>query len=361
MAELSPWQDPRTWTAIGSLCIGISGFTFGIATTVWNRRESRLDALSKVLQPLIKAAQHLRKANNARRDREQLRLSFPDLAKAQEASKRLEDLMTTYTESIKEAEKEFRQAESEFAPRAFRFPDKIAALTRKTFTIVSEYSSFVSKGMFDRADLHFALFRDDFNAISKIGRGWRLADPFEGIKQRWQKPKPKEVTPPFGLGKKELAAIWELVEKKAFNQTNNSFAVHAPKKLLAHPEILESDRIIAELDDSVFVVVFQDGTTRMLTLPEFVVFLHELISLKLHIDDVTAMLQNRPASQVQPASVEVEIKGNINLRDIMRPEMVKSLLKTVDFSNVPSDELDGVSHAGSEESVEQQPQEDAAP
>src|SRR5438105_4269471 len=71
------WADPRTWTAIGSLAVGFVGLLYGVLSGKWNRRESRLDALSKILQPLVKAAQELLLANNCRRRCEQLKLSFP--------------------------------------------------------------------------------------------------------------------------------------------------------------------------------------------------------------------------------------------------------------------------------------------
>src|SRR4051812_21659585 len=96
------WDDPKTWIAAGAICVTILSLTYTILSNYWNRHESRLDALAKVLRPLARAAQHLDKANKSRQKREQLRISFPNQQTAQEASKRLEMFMGEYSDGIKD-------------------------------------------------------------------------------------------------------------------------------------------------------------------------------------------------------------------------------------------------------------------
>ena len=333
MPSEKPALDLSTWISIGGFVIGASGFLFGILSFFWNRRESRLDALSKVLQPMVRAAQHLYNANQARRKCEQLRISFPNPTAAREAQKRHGEFYQAYTESIKESETEFRRAESEFAARYFRFPDAISRLTNQALQTLSEFARLVNDGLFDKADLTLAKFRDDHRRIAKVGRGWRLADPLEGIKAHFRRQDRKEVKSPFALSREEFKSIMDLLEKRATSQAGNTFAVHPPKKLLERPEIASSDRVIEELEDSVFVVVFQDGTTKLLSLVELMVFTYNLIVLQMQAHEVNEMLRTAP-----PAETRIQVQFALNLAEIMRPETVKVLLSKIEFSPVASDE-----------------------
>ena len=96
----SIWADPRTWTAIASLVLGFIGLLYGVLSGRWSRRETRLDALSKVLQPMVKAAQQLHLANGCRRRCEQLKLSFPNTQTAPDAVQRVSVLVQEYGEHI---------------------------------------------------------------------------------------------------------------------------------------------------------------------------------------------------------------------------------------------------------------------
>jgi len=126
-----------------------------------------------------------------------------------------------------------------------------------------------------------------------------------------------------------------LVNKRATSQSGNSFAVHPPRKLLARPEIATSDRVIEELEDSVFHVVFQDGTKRLLTLVELMVFISQLIFIHFQLRDIDAMMR---AASPSGGEAEIKVKMNLNIAAIMRLEMVKALLTKVEFSPVASDD-----------------------
>lgn len=326
------WSDPRTLISIGSLGLGVLGFLFGILSFRWNRRESRLDALSKILQPLVKAAQHLHDANTCRRTCEQLKASFPVPEAAPEATQRVAMMAADYGVHVKEARDAFRLGESELASRSFRFPDKVAKLVGKAVESLSEFGRLVNGGIFDKADLQFVKFRDDYGQITKVGRGWRLADPLEGIKRYFRKKKHEAAKSRYDLTECEMDAILELVHKRATSQARNTFAVHPPKKLLDRPEIAQSETAIEQLDQSVFVAVFQDGTSKKMSFVELMVFTFNLIVLAQQYHDVTRMMLAVPEA---PRDIKVSVRFSIN--EIMRPEMVRFLLSKISFSTVASD------------------------
>lgn len=331
MPPENAWSDPRTWISIGSLGVGVLGFLFGILSFRWNRRESRLDALSRILQPMVKAAQHLHDANTCRRTCEQLKASFPVPEAAPEATQRVAMMVADYGVHVKEARDAFRLGESELASRSFRFPDKVAKLVGKAVESLSEFGRLVNGGLFDKADLQFVKFRDDYGQITKVGRGWRLADPLEGIKRYFRKKK-RATTHRYDLTEREMDAILELVHKRATSQARNTFAVHPPKKLLDRPEIAQSETAIEQLDQSVFLVAFQDGTTKKMSFIELMVFTFNLIVLAQQQHDVTRMMLAVPEA---PRDIEVSVRFSID--EIMRPEMVRLLLSKISFSNVASD------------------------
>jgi hypothetical protein len=313
--------------------LGSCGFLFGVLSYRWNRRESRLEALSKILQPLTKAAQHLHEANGRRRRCEHLRFSFPNADPTSEAAQQINRLITEYGEDIKASHDDFRLAESEFASRSFRFPDKISRLVQKARDSLSEFGRLVNEGLFDKADLQFIKFRDDYGQISRVGRGWRLADPFEGLKRHFRREKTdKGKVNRYDLSEKDMHAIMELVQKRATTQARNTFTVHPPKKLLDHPEIAKSERVIEDLEDSIFSVVFQDGTAKMMTLVELMVFTYNLIILAQQYAEVSRMME-----AVEPAQRAISVTVRQSIDEIMRPEMVRFLLERISFAETPSD------------------------
>jgi len=235
---------------------------------------------------------------------------------------------------MKEASENSQLAQSGFASRCFRFPDRISRLIDRTVGNLTESGRLINSGLFDRADLELASFRDNYAQILRDARGWRLMDPLEGLRKRFKRdePRPKEKDE-LGLSEMDVEAIMELVYKRATSQRQNIFAVHPPKKLLDHPELLTSDKIIDELKDSVFNVVFQDGTARLMTLAELAFFTFNLILLKQRMIEVEQMMKAVPGSG--PRSVEV--KETISLNEMMRPAMVRLLLDKIAFSELPSD------------------------
>ena len=347
----NPWLDPRTLLAIGGLTVGVLGLLFGIFRDKWSRRESRLDALGKILHPLVRAAQDLMKANNSRRTCEQLKHSFPlppqttlegvDPEKqfpqaTAEVVQRVNSMVEEYGRLMDSSEKNFRDAESEFATRHFRFPTKIAKQIKELQLTLSELGRLINNGFFDKADLQLAQFRDQYKQITDTAKGWRLADPFEGILNRFRKqdkPDGEQKRSEFDLTPEEMEGVMELVHKRATTQSQNTFAVHPPQKIIDDPKIIESDNVIDELKDSVFAVVFQDGTVKMLSLPELMAFNFNLIVLA----HEWAQLEKMVAAAKPDALTKFNVSFQFAMDHIMTPETVKVLLSKFEFSDTASD------------------------
>lgn len=329
------WFEPGTLIALGGVLIGAFGILFGILSHRWSRRESRLDALGKILQPMVRSAQFLFRANTNRRKCEQLKHSYPDPESAPEVIQRVNAMIEEYGELITRSEGEFRTAESEFASRHFRFPDRISRAINRTQESLSELGRLVNAGLFDKADVQLARFRDEYKQITDTARGWRLADPFEGIRKRFtsKRREASESEFEFELTPEEMDGILELLHKRVTTHAQNSFVVHPPKRMIDDPTIMKSDDVIDQLRDSVFSVVFQDGTAKMLSLPELMAFTFNLIVFAQQAAELNAMVQ---AAKPQ-GEREFQVSFQFAMQEIMRPEMVKVLLDKIDFAETPSD------------------------
>lgn len=326
--------DLATIVVVASPIIGLAGLLFGILSHRWTRRESRLQALTEVLRPFIRAMQELNDANNRRRTCEQLRRSFPDPSQAPDVVERVNSMVEQYNELLEAGLKECKAFEFELTTRHFRFPDRLAATLKVARDDVFHFGQLVSDGRFDQADIYFAKIKDQFKRIGGYARGWRLADPFEWLKVRfngWRKQK-TPIPSRFALTQTEMNRIFELVHKRATTQSKSPFAIHPPKKLLDNPGIAEADDVIEQLDDSIFEVIFQDGTYAMFSLTELMVFTYQLIFLSSQAAEVDKMFQH-----VESGEFTVQITYHFREDDIMRPEIVKTLLSKIEFSDSPSD------------------------
>lgn len=345
----NPWHDPRTVIAIGGLTVGILGFFFGIFRDKWSRRESRLDALGKILNPLVRGGQDLMRANNARRKAEQLKHSFPEVRdsvihgaettppfpqQTAEVVHYVNSLLESYERYNKSSEINFRDAESELATKHFRFPASISKQLKELHEILGELGRLVNAGFFEKADLQLAKFRDQYKVVSETAKGWRLADPFEGMLRHFRKDDiPDECHSEFELTKEEMDGVLELIHRRGSTQSKNTFAVHPPQKILDNPTLIESDDVIQELKDSVFTVVFQDGTTKMLSLPEIMAFNFNLVVLSQEMEQLSKMVE--AAEPTVPTKFNVSFQ--FSMQQIMTPEIVKVLLSKFMFSDTPSD------------------------
>jgi len=327
-------HDQQDWL---SLLIGIGGL-IGIVYTIishrWNKRESRLDALTRVLDPMVRAAQNLHKANDARRACEALKASYPNPERAPDAVARFNQLHEEYGKLLAAAEAEFRTSEAALASRGFRFPDAIRDRLKETHRTLGDFGRLVNDGLFGKADLHFARFSDQYKHLTRWARGWRLADPLEGIRRRfWQERQSEPPQSAFELTQEDAEHLLALVHKRATSQAHNPFVVHPPKVLIDDPSILESDHVVDRLKDHVFSLVFQDGTAQILGLHELVFFTANLIVLEQQTAELNRMVQ--AAQPRGPRKFEISFLFPID--EMMQPEMVKTILRAIEFSEVASD------------------------
>jgi len=337
-AEVSSWLKLDTLKDVVSLLIGFLGLLFAIVSYFWNRKESRLEALSQTLEPIVSCMQHLSKANNSRRKCEDLKFSYPDPNSFPEAWQSIGILHKDYSDAIQLSEKMFRESERMIATRKFRFPESISKQLKKIQDSLSEYGGYVNEGAHKKADLKLAQCRDDYQQITKKAKGWRLSGPFEKLNGflcsiKINSKNNNVVEDKYDLTQEKMDGVLDLVYKRINNQPNNSFAVHPPQIVVDNPDILNSDNVIKELKNSVFSIVFQDGTKKLLSLVELMVFVYNLIFVAKQQEELSRISQGDHAPFIKNVSVKFQICVN----DIMRPETVKALMQKIEFSNVSSD------------------------
>jgi hypothetical protein len=211
--------------------------------------------------------------------------------------------------------------------------DKVGRLLHAAKEDLSQLGQCVNNGFFDQADIYTAKMIDHHRCLSAYARGWRLADPIEGLRNRLSNLR-KAPEPPlheFDLTDDQMQQVMTLVHKRATTQAQNRFVVHPPQKLLDNPALAESDNVIEEFADSIFEVVFQDGTYAMLSLPELMTFTYQLIFLAHQCVELERMFKdsNKPA--------DVKVSLTFAVPEIMRPEIVKALLSKIEFSKEASD------------------------
>jgi hypothetical protein len=336
VGQIAEWD----WKTIAAIASPVVAVLVVVANRWWSKKESRLQALSGILRPLVRALQRLSDANECRRTCERLTRAYTNPENAKEAVDRVHAKMDEYGTLIAEGSQECKAFEAELAACAFRFPDGVAALLTKARNALFEAGQAVNNGLFDKADLHLAKLKDQYREIERYARGWRLMAPLEGVAIRIRKHfhRPAETRSRYELTEAEMSEILELVTKRATTQASNPFTVHAPAKLLANPAICQADNVVAQLEDSVFEVVFQDGTYKMMTLVELMVFTCQLIALAYSHAEIHRMVSN---SGIDPC--EIRVSYDFSVEEIMRPEMVKMLLSKMSFSDSPADATDKTS------------------
>ena len=326
------------WKTIGMIASPIiSGIMLLLALTVhhYNRRESRLQALSELLRPFVEAMQKLSDARARRVTCEQLKRAYPNPEQHPEVVERVNSNVEVYGELLDAGSQQCKTMERELAACRFRFPDRIASLLKVAMEDLFRIGTSLNEGRLDRAELQIAKCKDHYAVIHAFARGWRLSSPFEGLTIGIRKlvgRKRAEPTPRFDIERERMNRIMDLVHLRATAQAHNSYVVHPPKKLLDNPAIAETDDVIAQLEDCVFEVVFQDGTYEMMNLPEMMVFTYQLICLAVQFREVSKFY-----AAASNKDFTVSVQMSFSVEEIMRPEMVKLLLSKIVFSESPSD------------------------
>jgi len=319
------------------LLIGLGGVCIALWNHLWNKKESRHEALSSVLKKLLKTVQMTVEANNALRIAQELERSFADPQKHKQALQRARHERRHYQELVARAQTAFRDMEVELGATGFRFPDRIRKSLTKAAKQLAEFGRLVQNERCDAADVKNGQLADAYKALMRQARGWRLTDPVESWSHKRVNKKIEQETPPgkgeFEIKPERMRRIGQLVYRRLTDQASQSFAVHAPKQILDDPGVLTRESIIEELRDKHFKVVFQEGSAEVLSLPELVCFIYELIFLQVETRDVVHKLDKGGFGPTQ-----IELTLEISVPELMRPEVVKAILSKVEFSSVPCEE-----------------------
>jgi hypothetical protein len=322
------------WTTTNTLTVifGVVGWVFFGIDRLRHRAESRNKALTEILEPFIECLQNLNDANSARLARERLLHSYHNPQEVPQAQATIAKKLEEYNARIAQSSVSFKRVEQCFASRLFLFPARLRDLLGKARESLSETGKKVNLGMFDQAELGVAKTLDYHREIIRYAAGVRWQAYFGWVRRLSEKRFVKRTPTPqerFALSDKEMQEVIDLVYKRVTTQASHTFVVHAPQKLLDNPAISQADDVIDQLENEIFEVVFQDGTAAMLSLPALMVFTYHLIMLKHAVGEIIATAQG-------PVTGTVTSKFSVDY-DIMRPEMVKSLLSKIEFAESASD------------------------
>ena len=97
--------------------------------------------------------------------------------------------------------------------------------------------------------------------------------------------------------------------------------------------MVESGDAIEQLKNSVFSIVFQDGAAKMLSLPQLMAFVYNLIVLAHEWQQLEKMVAATKPNA--PSTFKLSIQ--FSMQHIMTPETVKALFSKIQFSDTPSD------------------------
>jgi hypothetical protein len=327
-----------TWqicVTVVSAAVGVGGLLAGLWTFAWNRKESRHQALAVVLREVISALQQLVEARRVGKMAQELEIAFPRGTPSEEAAQRIDDNNKRYNDLIQSASDTAKKAERELAAVAFRFPDSVRRCAGKVMKDLFCLGQLVNDEQFDAADIQKAKVEGAYASLMRVARGWRLTSPFEAFRSRRAKKNAEDEravsSGKFHVSRERMELIFRLVHKRLGTQRASSFAVLPPKALVDEPDIIHRDTVIDELAGSNFKVVFQDGTSEVLSLAELMVFVYQVVFLAVQMRDIAEKLGKGGFGEVK-----VEIETVISIPDIMQPNVVKALLQKVEFSRTPS-------------------------
>jgi hypothetical protein len=334
-------MDWQLSTTLVSVAFGVVGTVFGCWSFFWTRKHKLLDELSDILRLYVSGLRQLTEANNARRSGEGLRHSFPDGGTRGEAVKRANELVVMYNSLIPEAKQTCHNVEIEIAANILKFPDAIRKELSCAGDDLLRLGQLVNQGLWDAADVQAGCVKDKYRRIVRLGRGWRLRNPFKVMVGASENKEPDKIQTrdvasrdSYMISEPRMKVIMDLLHKRMTSQIQRSFAVHPPQKVIDNPELLRGEIDIDSLRDLQFKVAFQDGETQTLAFHELMVLTHELIFVAIQMIDIEAKLSKGGFSEAT-----VEIKTSISPKDIMQPATVQALLEKIEFSAIPAEAI----------------------
>jgi len=329
--QSSGWTVTNSVTAV----LAMIGWLLFIWEREVRRTESKANQLTEILDPLIGAAQNLRLANRTRRKREDLSRSYPDPEKAPEAAYHADRMLQEYQSFLNAAAEDLRRFERCHGSRVFRLPRRLNKLLDDAKNTLSKAGDHVNAGKFDQTDVEIARVLDIYKTINEYIAGVSWKSRFSWVRKKQEKKLDKQQEAErkrFDLSENEVREVLDLINKRITTQAPNTFVVHPPKKLIDNPSIAQADNVLDELEDSIFSVVFQDGTSAMIGLPQLMMLVHQLIMLQHHMSQMTKSFE---VLDQKPDSVQLSV--SFTEKHLMSPEMVKLLLSKIEFSKSPSD------------------------
>ena len=105
------------------------------------------------------------------------------------------------------------------------------------------------------------------------------------------------------------------------------FQLFPPREVTSDPAILQSKEIVDRLADSKWWLRLDDGTEELLTLPELVALIYNLLAVKGQIDET---------KRQKKKTTGINIPVMLDVTKLMQPDTVCMLLAKVDLEGLPS-------------------------
>jgi len=121
-----------------------------------------------------------------------------------------------------------------------------------------------------------------------------------------------------------------LVHKRCSDQAEAPYKVYPPQEVVDDPSVVESEDVVERLKDKQFQVVFNDGVSEILSLPELMVFTQNLIFIKIQVEETLRQLKK---SQTR-SNVQLKLTTNIFPHLAMHPDMVRLLFSKISLEPV---------------------------
>ena len=127
-----------------------------------------------------------------------------------------------------------------------------------------------------------------------------------------------------------MPVIMGLVHKRCSDQAEAPYKVYPPQEVVDDPSVVESEDVVERLKDKQFQVVFNDGVSEILSLPELMVFTQNLIFIKIQVEETLRQLKK---SQTR-SNVQLKLTTNIFPHLAMHPDMVRLLFSKISLEPV---------------------------
>jgi hypothetical protein len=301
--------------------------------------------MSEMLRSYIKAAQQLKRASDARLKRERIVRSFVPAEHTELAKAHAAQLMDAFKHSTEQAQDAFVNFEAEFAANKFRFSALTNSVIAEAVQALSKLGAAVNDGNFAASETQLGLVKELYAELNDIAKRLSARGALRLLISMVLGRRQSERTSPL-ITQEEMDMVFALLHKRITTQAAATFKVFPPKCVLERPEILKAAQVTPELVSARFCILFQDGSSELVSLPALLVLVSQLLMM--------AEQQSKFFEQVEKAEIGVELslRSEINPSDLMKPEIRSALLDKLDFANQPSEVVHPNYSAGTLQSFE---------